>query len=990
MKFKTARASLVVCGILLLGLLCRQLWAADIGGELKKWHRITLTFHGPETSEAADPNPFLYYRLNVKFVHHKTGRSYVVPGYFAADGDAANTSADAGNKWRVHFAPDERGLWKYTVSFRQGQNVAVSEATEAGKPWKPLDGSSGSFTITATDKTGRDFRGKGMLRYAGKHHLRFAETGEFFLKCGADAPENFLAYADFDGDFKTDGHKDDLIKTWEPHIKDWKPGDPTWKNGKGKGIIGAINYLASEGMNVFSFIPMNIGGDDRNVFPYTTYDERWRMDVSRLAQWETVFEHADKIGMYLHFKTLETENELLLDNGDLGPQRKLYYRELIARFSHHLALNWNLGEEINDASHEQKVAWADYFWTHDPYQHHIVIHNMGDPHYDLLGDASALTGFSLQTSKPDFSQVHRRTRDYIDRSVASGKPWVVACDEPGDASHGLITDEEDLTRDNARKNALWGNFMAGGAGVEWYFGYKHPHSDLTCQDYRTREKMWTQCRYALEFFRRQEIPFWDMKCEDELTSNQDDYVLCKSGEIYLVYLKHDGKVELDVTNGNFKYGWFNPRTADGLDSLLHTGSLDAGRRIEVAAPDKDDWLLVIKGSGKLKLASDQPPPPEVIPNAEGAIVLKAVRDFRIVTGDGFVPAYKDNGHNALAIDPGRYKDRFAAAETKFAAEAGRYDITLTTMTETDGESTYKLLIGGKLVGQFTNPRTSQDYKPTLRTWENVSVAKGATIRIEFNTATNSNKKTGRIPYARGRWVALTLVPPGAKEKADTSARKTFSPDSNGTTTFEEVNGLVAVEAEHFAVQTDTGTRQWYITTADQTPDVSPDGDENHASSASGGRYLEILPDTRRNHGDKLIHGENFSSDPGRLGILVYPVHFNMPGRYYVWVRAYSTGSEDNGLHVGVNGTWPDSGQRLQWCEGKQSWRWESKQRTAQQHCGEPCKIFLDIEQPGLHSIEFSMREDGFEFDKWLMTKDRGFERPADAGPPERRFRQNSS
>ena len=60
--------------------------------------------------------------------------------------------------------------------------------------------------------------------------------------------------------------------------------------------------------------------------------------------------------------------------------------------------------------------------------------------------------------------------------------------------------DETATRDNARKNALWGNIMAGGAGVEWYFGYKHPHSDLTCQDYRTRQKMWTQCRYALEFF----------------------------------------------------------------------------------------------------------------------------------------------------------------------------------------------------------------------------------------------------------------------------------------------------------------------------------------------------------------------------------------------------------------------------------------------------------------------------------------------------------
>ncbi|MHC4694665.1 MAG: DUF5060 domain-containing protein, partial [Planctomycetota bacterium] len=471
----------LLCAVYLLLImlaLCKVALAEQISGEFRKWHKVTLTFNGPKTSETAKPNPFLYYRLNVRFTHAKTGKSYLVPGYYAADGDAANTSAEEGNKWRVHFAPSRTGAWKYEVSFRKGDKVAVAEGANAGQSAGFMDGHTGELKIGPTDKTGRDMRAKGLLQYVGKHHLRFAETREYFLKCGADAPENFLAYKDFDGDFKTDGRKDDLIKDWAPHIKDWKPGDPTWQNGKGKGIIGAVNYLAAQGMNVFSFLPMNIGGDDRNVFPYLNYDERERIDCSRMDQWEIVFDHGNNMGMYLHFKTLETENEMILDNGDLGPHRKLYYRELIARFGHHLALNWNLGEEINNASHDQKVAWANYFWTTDPYQHHIVIHNMGDPHYDLLGDASALTGFSLQTSKPDFSQVHRRTRDYIDRSVAAGKPWVVACDEPGDATHGLITDAEDPTRDNARKNALWGNIMAGGAGVEWYFGYKHPHSDL--------------------------------------------------------------------------------------------------------------------------------------------------------------------------------------------------------------------------------------------------------------------------------------------------------------------------------------------------------------------------------------------------------------------------------------------------------------------------------------------------------------------------------
>jgi len=975
----------LVLGVMIVLLLCSVSWAGAISGELKTWHKITLTFDGPETSETAEPNPFTDYRLNVTF--SKGGKKYDVPGYYAADGNAANTSAAAGNKWRVHFAPCEAGQWKYRVSFRKGRHVAFSDAPQAGTSAGYVDGETGSFRVAPTDKRGRDNRAKGLLQYVGEHYLRFAGTGEYFLKAGADAPENFLAYRDFDGDFKNDGQKDNLIKDWAPHIKDWKPGDPTWQNGKGKGMIGAINYLASKGMNVFSFIPMNIGGDDRNVFPYLTYNERMRLDCSRLDQWEIVFEHADTLGMYLHFKTLETENELLLDKGDLGPQRKLYYRELIARFSHHLALNWNLGEEINNATHEQKVAWANYFWTHDPYQHHIVIHNMGDPHYDLLGDASALTGFSLQTNKPDFSQVHRRVLDYIKRSRAAGKPWVVACDEPGDATHGLITDAEDPTRDNARKNALWGVFMAGGAGIEWYFGYKHPHSDLTCQDYRSRDKMWDQSRCALEFFRKQNIPFWEMSNDDDLTDNPDDYCFVKPGEVYLVYLKHGGTVRLNVTQGRFTCGWFNPRTADGLTELLGKRTVEATAKTQWTAPDDNDWLLVVRGKGKVQLASDAPPPPPVKPTVKGEIVLDALRHFRIVEGDGFVPAYKDQGHNALAIDPDRYKDKFGAAETTFTGKPGVYDVTLTTMAETDGESTYKLRIDGKLVGEFTNPKTSVDYKPTRKTWKKVTVGKEAKIRVEFNSATNSKTQQGsRKAYARGRWTTLTFTPPGTRPTTPATPVSTQAPIETGVSAdivFEERDGLIAVEAEHFFEQTHTGKRRWYVTTGDRTPSVRPDGDDNHASTAGAGAYVEVLPDTRRTHGDKLIGGENFCNEPGRMAILSYQVHFNTPGRYYVWVRAYSTGSEDNGLHVGLDGQWPASGQRLQWCEGKQSWWWESKQRTDAEHCGEPYKIYLDIEKPGLHTISFSMREDGFEFDKWLMTTDRNLKRPDDAGPSER-------
>ena len=81
-------------------------------------------------------------------------------------------------------------------------------------------------------------RARGGLRYVGKHPLPFAGSGEHFLKCGADAPESFPAFRDFDGRFKNDGQKGKLVKTWQPHVKDWRPGDPTWQEGKDSAITG--------------------------------------------------------------------------------------------------------------------------------------------------------------------------------------------------------------------------------------------------------------------------------------------------------------------------------------------------------------------------------------------------------------------------------------------------------------------------------------------------------------------------------------------------------------------------------------------------------------------------------------------------------------------------------------------------------------------------------------------------------------------------------
>src|SRR5262249_17479621 len=105
---------------------------ATVGGELKRWHKVTVTLAGPSASATATPNPFLDLRMDVTFTHAASKTTYRVPGFFDADGNAANTGASAGSTWRANFAPDQVGAWTYRISFRQGPAVAVADAPTAG------------------------------------------------------------------------------------------------------------------------------------------------------------------------------------------------------------------------------------------------------------------------------------------------------------------------------------------------------------------------------------------------------------------------------------------------------------------------------------------------------------------------------------------------------------------------------------------------------------------------------------------------------------------------------------------------------------------------------------------------------------------------------------------------------------------------------------------------------------------------------------------
>ena len=575
-----------------------------ISGELKTWHRITLSFDGPESSEdAVNPNPFTDYRLMVTFTNGD--QTLTVPGFYAADGNAAETSATSGNIWRVHFTPPDEGRWKYTVSFRTGTEIAVNTTEDAGSPVPPMDGSSGSFTVRPTDKSGRDFRARGMLQYVGGHYMQEAETGDYFIKGGVDSPENLLGYEDFDGTYDRAGHVSDYLHHYSPHIRDWQTGDPTWQNGKGKGIIGVVNYLSDVGINSMYFLTQNVNGDGDDTWPWTANDKVRQFDVSKLAQWEIVFSHMQRKGLMMHVVHQEQENDQYLNGGDLGFERKLYYKELIARFAHHPALVWNMGEE-NTNTDAQRKAFAAYIREVDPYDHPIVVHTYpGDIEavYSALLDNPNVDGTSFQINNRGDLIVHDILTTWYDRSEAAVKPWLINFDEIHPHTHGLRPDAVDPDHDARRKYDLWAAYMAGACGMEWYCGSEadlpaeekaSSNRDRTLENFRTRENMWVQTRIARDFFKT--LPVQNMRHHDELTS--DGLCFVDPGKIYVVYLLDGGSAALDLGSSETSYTvcWYDPKK--GAEYL--TGSVKS-----IAGPGKQslgqpphspnqDWTVVIE------------------------------------------------------------------------------------------------------------------------------------------------------------------------------------------------------------------------------------------------------------------------------------------------------------------------------------------------------------------------------------------------------------
>jgi hypothetical protein len=172
------------------------------------------------------------------------------------------------------------------------------------------------------------------------------------------------------------------------------------------------------------------------------------------------------------------------------------------------------------------------------------------------------------------------------------------------------------------------------------------------------------------------------------------------------------------------------------------------------------------------------------------------------------------------------------------------------------------------------------------------------------------------------------------------------------------DGIVSIQAENFHANTPQGDHAWELLT-----DVE---------GFTGTGFMQSLP----NNGDNRNEIADYTTISPRLD---YDVFFVTSGTHYVWVHGYRISGSDDSAHVAIDATETGGGDadRMQTGGTDGAWEWSLERRDG---LG-PAQIVVD--GAGVHTISVWMREDGWIFDKIVLTTNADFvpegEGPAESG-----------
>ncbi|MBI4368418.1 MAG: fibronectin type III domain-containing protein, partial [Candidatus Omnitrophica bacterium] len=240
-------------------------------------------------------------------------------------------------------------------------------------------------------------------------------------------------------------------------------------------------------------------------------------------------------------------------------------------------------------------------------------------------------------------------------------------------------------------------------------------------------------------------------------------------------------------------------------------------------------------------------------------------------------------------------------------------ITWTTNEASDSQVQYRVQ------GQTTWTNTTLN--TSLVTSHSVSLT-GLNASTTYEYQVKSKDQAGNLAIQPTISNFLTQAPPPA------------------TAPFQESGGLLVIEAEHPHANISRNGKSWTSQTTQ--------------TGFAGEGYFWAGPDTGINQ------DTNYTTLSPELQ---YQVQIQTTGTYYVWVRGYGKDGGSDSVHVGLDGVGTSSDKINNFVIGSYSWTkstWDSVVAT------------VNITTTGTHTLNVWMREDGFIFDKILLTQDPNF------------------
>ena len=551
-----------------------------------RWAMHEFELHGQSHVE----NPFRDAALVGEFTS-PSGKTRLVEGFH-----------DGGDTWRLRFAPDEEGEWRYLL---RGEGAELSQ--------------------------------RGVVRCV-------APNGQGFIRIH---PHNPYAFARDDG------------SAFFPM------GDTCYGLFDDSPITPALRstYIETRRRQRFNFVRMSVGHSEARAAADPANFWAWggtpgRPDLDRFNPaffrgLDDVFREMQSKGMNVELLLQSYYRKPFTDTKLWTPSReRLWLRQVIARYG---AFNnvflWTLANEYEThpdgryrLDRQADVAWAQatarLVKQLDPYRHPVTVHPVissstkgastrepFDPPWRIggfFGEGDAIDVLSQQTSAAYASQWDSRQQRWISSCAADPlDPWfTVKYDEALNCWKGdvpglgksiaadrvyrkpVINTEfgyeylggnppEHRQRhhtDKVRRSA-WRIACAGGyfaAGFAGTLGHSDAWNRIDPTNHYAfilkDEGAAGQLGILYDFFTSQ--PFWRM---EPLSLPGDAVGLAESGKSYVVYLSHGGRTTLDLTVATEPLvgRWLNPR--DGKAGTPF--NIAGGAQREFQSPDAEDWVL---------------------------------------------------------------------------------------------------------------------------------------------------------------------------------------------------------------------------------------------------------------------------------------------------------------------------------------------------------------------------------------------------------------